>query len=444
MSKAARQLGALLLAAAGAARAADGAPPAQLDAALRLAVANRPELAIEREKIAAANGKVRETRGAFLPTVALSSTVQDVKRFDTFSGITAAATFAGKPVSVDIASDAPRYQGKVGLEVVYNLYKGGADQARLDEARLTVRAAQAQYTVETQKVLREAADAYVAWMKAGLAYGQAQQALALAEQEAAVQGQRLRSGKASAIEQQEADIQRQSRQLDLRSAARGWREAQRKYCSALHSDCATADVAGAPPSVPAMPDLAQLSAQFGLSPGAELDKAEADAAAARLRIKQARAEAGPVIDLFANHLSNGHSNAGFIEAREGFKRAESAIGLRLNWNLFDGHRSDSHVLQEAAAAEQLRLKQVLAARDLAASRDSVQDDLAALEAQLALENMQLTLAQSKQAIGAERLRLKLISDLDYGRLGFAVAAARYRIDSLTLDLIASRFKNALL
>ena len=444
MNKLLGGLGAAFLSTATGAAMAGSAPPASFEQALQQAVANRTELAIEREKIRAADGRVGEMAANFKPTVALTSAVEHVHRYDPFSGVTASTNIGGQPVSVDVAANPPRYQGRLGVEVAYNLYKGGADRARLEEARQLARAAQAQYALETKKVMADAAAACAAWMKAALVQRQAARAVEMATLEAAQLQQRLAAGNASALDAKEADIRLKSGQIDLKAAARALREAQRKYCSALNTECAAPDAELAAPELNLrMPDMTALYSRFGVGGNPDAVKAEASTQAARQRIALARASYAPVVDLYYSLSNHGYSNEGFGDARSGFKREQSAVGVRLTWTLFDGFRSASYLQQEVAATEQMRLRQTMVGGETASRQVAAQEELAGLEEQLTLEKMQLELAQSKQAIGAQRLRLKLISDLDQARLAFAVDAQENRIASLTLDVTASKLKLAL-
>lgn len=416
----------------------------RFDSAMQQALANRPELKIEREKIAGARGRVAELEGAFMPTVTLSSTGQKVHRFDTFSGTTASATFAGQPVSVNVAASSPRYQTNLGIELNYNLYKGGADRAGINEALMSERAAMAQYSLAARKILIEVVDVCSALMKSALAYRQAMRALELAELETVLVRGRLDSGSVPTIEIREANVKHQTRLIELKNAKRTLREAHRKYCSVTASDCAQNE---AEPSVPnfstEMPDIKQLYAQFGLAVDAELDKAKADKDASGFRMEQTRAEYKPMIDLFARYSGIGRSDSGFGDARSSFGRELSLVGIQLSWKLFDGFRTDNRVKQEVATSEQLRLKQLLVQRDIDDARSAAQEDIQVLEEQAALEKMKLDLSQDQEKIANKRFQLKMISKLDHARSSYAVAEAVFRFDTLLVDLDASKIRFAL-
>lgn len=418
--------------------------PVRFDSAMQQALANRPELKIEREKIAGARGRVAELEGAFMPTVTLSSTGQKVHLFNTFSGTTASATFAGQPVSVNVAASSPRYQTNLGIELNYNLYKGGADRAGINEALMSERTAMAQYSLAARKILIEVVDVSSALMKSALAYRQAMRALELAELETAVVRGRLDSGSVPTIEIREANVKHQTRLIELKNTKRTLREAYRKYCSVIASDCAQNE---AEPSVPdfstEMPDIKQLYVQFGLAVDAELDKAKADKDASGFRMEQTRAEYKPMIDLFARYSGIGRSDSGFGDARSSFGRELSLVGIQLRWKLFDGFRTDSRVKQEVAMSEQLRLKQLLVQRDIDDARSAAQEDIQVLEEQAALEKMKLDLSQDQEKIANKRFHLKMISELDHARSSYAVAEAIFRLDTLLVDLDANKIKIAL-
>lgn len=447
MNKPMRQIAVALACAIAYLSPAAAAPiPAALrfDAAFRQALNNRAELAIEREKIRGAHGKVAELDAAFLPAVSLTSTNQNVHRYDVFSGITAAATFAGNPVSVDVAASSPRYQTSLALELNYNLYKGGGDQARVHEALQAERAAVAQYSVIARQVLREVAEACSSLMKAALTYRQSMRALALAQLETTRLKARLATGAESSIDTKEVEIRQQARQFEVKNALRALRETRRKYCTATGATCAATDGESDAPEVnPDLPNVKQLYAEFNLTADAELAKAAADSAASGLRIRQARADYRPTIDLFAHYSGIGRSERGFSDVGGNFGRELSSVGIKLSWVLFEGFKTDSRVKQESAIAEQLRLKQSLIQRDSDAAHLTARDEAQALEEQMTLEKLQLELARDKERIAAKRLHLKLISGLEHARIAYALAEAGHRVDLLSVDLAASKLKEAL-
>lgn len=418
--------------------------PVRFDSAMQQALANRPELKIEREKIVGARGRVAELEGAYMPTVIFFSSAQEQHRFDTFSGIYANATFAGQPVSVAVAATSPRYQTNLGIELDYNLYNGGADRSRVNEAMLSERAAVAQYSVVARSILLEVVDDCSVLMKSVLVYKKAMRALELAEMESAVLRGRLDSGSVPTIEFRETNVKRQTRLIELKNAKRTLREAQRKYCLAIASECVLNDVEFTVPSFSTeMLDVKQLYAQFGLATDAELAKTKADKDASEFRMEQTRAEYKPTIDWFMRYSGIGRSDSGIDDARSSVGREIWMAGIRFNWILFDGFRTESRVKQQVAASEQLRLKQLQVQRDIDDARSTAQEDIQALEDQAELAKMQLELSQDQEKIADKRFQLKLISELDYAKSSFSVIEAKFQVDTLSVELSASKIKIAL-
>ena len=107
-----------------------------------VAVAHRTELAIERGNVQRAGAVVDEAKGAFLPVLEASISLDHMKTYDPFPGVALTAHYGGAAIPGEVQGVNPAYQMTTAIELRYN--PSGGDRTRLSEAPAVEKAVRAQ------------------------------------------------------------------------------------------------------------------------------------------------------------------------------------------------------------------------------------------------------------------------------------------------------------
>lgn len=428
-----------LILARGVAGAAENSPPSLFESAIQRALESHPDLGIERNKVLLEKARVDEARGAFLPSINVFGTNQQTTNYNGFSGVAITAQYGGVAIPVIVLKDIPRYQANYGIELDFNLYSGGANQARLAEMSAAEQAARAQQDVARKRVILEVTRNYWGLSKAQIALRIARRNLDYAQEQLTVARTQFEQGQIPRIDFDAKNIQLETATIALHSAQRTLHDYQRRYAAVLGLD--VDKDTSLPPIEEKAVDVDQLLAHFGLMKQPEIQKVQADFTAAQSHIEQIHAEYLPVLDFYLRNTYVGRSGSDIGMAQSNMGRDATAIGVNLKWNLFDGYRSDSRTTQAVAASEQLRLQADKVKRDLYNSR---QDALASEEEaadQLMLADRQLGFAQSQLATAQKRLDNRQLSKLEFHAALLAFENAGSKVDSLKIDLLIQQVKS---
>lgn len=428
-----------LMFAGGVAAAAEMRTP--FESAIQRALESHPELGIERNRVLFEKARVDEARGAFLPSLHLFGTSQQTTNYNGFSGVAITAQYGGVPIPITVQKDIPRYQANYGIELNYNLYSGGANQARVAEMSAAEQAALAGQEVARKRVILEVTRNYWGLSKAQIALKVAGRNLDYAQEQLNVARMQFEQGQIAKIDLEAKNIQFETLSIELHTAQRTLHDYQRRYAEVMGLDAD--EEVSLPPAEEKAVDVDQLLAHFGLMKQPEIQKVQADFVAAQQHREQLHAEYLPVLDLFVRNTYVGRSGSDIGLAQSNLQRDATAVGVNLKWNLFDGYRSDSRTAQAEAIAEQLRLQADKVRRDV---YNSHQEALASEEEaadQLLLASRQLGLSRSRMAIAQKRLENRQLSTLEFHAVQLAAANAESRVDSQKIDLLIQQIKSRL-
>ncbi len=420
---------------------ADASLPASFKAAIQYALENRVELKIEDANLQSAEARIDEARGAFLPSLEAFSTVQRVHAYDEFSGVDINATFNNMNIPVTVKAARSPYQASAGVELNYNLYAGGAHEARLAEARSVRRAGQAQSAVTRRTVILDVAKAYWELRKAQISQRSAERRLQQAREEANVASERFDYGRIARVELEEKALDVAVREIDLRNTSRTTQDLQRRYAYALGTAASSA------PSTlhdsAAEVDIDALLASLGLMREPEVAKAHAEIDSTRAQLDRINAEYLPTLDLFVRYSGVGRGESRVDELWSGFGRDAAMIGLRFKWNLYDGYRTDSRISQARAASEQARLRAEQAVREAERTWNDSLSQVSALQDRLTLAGKQAELCRLQESIARKRWETRSTPALHYHAAQVATEEAVSKVELLQIDLLLARLQSRL-
>lgn len=406
--------------------------------AIALALANRAELAIEQANVRRSSASVGEAKGAFLPTVELYSAFDHVKTYDTFPGIALTAQYGGQTIPINVKAVTPAYQINSAIEVKYSLYSGGRDEARLADARATDTAVQAQQALTKRNVILEVTLAYWGLQKKQILHQIAQRKLDYAREDLNVAVEQHNKGGIARIELDIKNMVADTREMELRSAARTLADAQRRYAYALGLDIAGT---AAPALLGDEPDEMQIDYLIGnaaLISEPEKKIAEAELAGAKARVGQVRAEYKPSVELYANYKQTGRSEDNFGGSASDMHRGNASIGVRLRWNLYDGFRTDHRMTQAVATSEQMQLRMEQTRRQIENDVAEKQERERDMRDQLQLARKQTELAKNQLLIAKKRWETNLISSLQYRAIQLALEEAKSKERTAQTDSLLAQ------
>ncbi len=387
--------------------------PVRLDEAVDLALKKRPEHRQETEKENIARSKVEEAKGYFLPTLDLSASSDYIRNFDTFTGIDISARIAGQDVLVNIEKDVPAYEVNGVLDLVYNLYAGGRDRARLDEALYNLDAAGHQGEITGRKIRLEVANGYWGLKKAQIRYSMAKRALKVVRLELQVAETEHRVHRVSEVAYEEVLLESSEKQVAWKTANR---QCLQEFGSYRH-------VVGLPEedAVTSCEQLPELADEPGIQDGfdeeapvhPEILQLKNDIMAAAERERAAKAENRPKLDLFAKYTMIGRDSDAYLDSWGDTRSDYYMVGLKVTMNLFNGLRTRERIRQAECEQRIKRLVLIERERALARARRARQTALETARDQLRLALERLKLENARQTVAASELQAGRISRLEY-------------------------------
>jgi outer membrane protein len=423
---------AMLLFSSGAAAQEIFVVPVHLDEAVGLALSKRPEQHQVMEKGNIAQSKVREARGNFFPTLDLSASSDYIKNFDTFTGIDIAAQIAGEEVAVNIQKEVPAYEVNGALDLVYNLYAGGRDNALLGEALSNLDAAVHQEEITRRKIRLEVANAYWGLKKARMQYLMAKRALEVVRLEMQVAHTEHRVDRASDVAYEAVLLKGSEKQVALKTAVRQCLQAFGSYLHVLGlpEDIGIASCEQLPELVDEPDGQAGPDKESPAHP--EILKLKSDLQAAAERERAAKAENLPKLDLFAKYALIGRDSDAYLDSWRDARSEYYMVGLKVTMNLFNGLRNQERIRQAETDQRIKRLEVMEKERALAQERRDRQTALETARDQLGLARARMQLENVRQQVAAAGLRAGRISRLEYRQ---KTAAAEDAADAATIARI---------
>ena len=416
--------------------------PVTARAAVERALTQRAEMRREDAHIAAAAARLAVAEGAYWPTLAAYADMQHARTYDPYSGVEVTGDLAGTPIFVAVERVLVPYQAVAGLESVWNLYTGGADDARVHVARAELAAAHAQRELTRRALIVDAAAGYWALRKAQLQHTRAQTQAQHAAASARIAAAQWQAGRISALARERTELAALEAEHALRRSERVRDDRWQSYRSVL------ALPAGDMPALsddPAQFDLAAILAALGIaSPAHPLPaKLAAEVAAARARADVARAAHSPQLELFARAQAVGRDDAGFGGAWSDLKRQDEVVGARLRWNLFNGGQERARERAARAEATIAELRHEQGERDRAERARERATAVALAEDALALAEKRRELARGELAVARAERELAQITAVQFQAAELALAEAEEQLTFAHIERLLAQLAAAL-
>ncbi len=369
-----------------------------VQAAVRFALANSPDIAVTRHRIAAARAAVREAQSAFYPRLGLSTSYSRTNNpMYSFGNILNQGVFNNT-----INFNDPGWSDDLNMTAAlnYRFYNGGHDQAGVRAARAGEAAAELGLAVVHSRLEFEVVRSFLSIVQARETVQARQSAIKSIAASLQVAKARYHAGTLLKADLLNLEVQQSRTHENLIQARHGLALAKRGFLNLLGLAKGTVHIdAGHYPEQP-LPG----STSFARRP--ELKRMAAAIRAAKALVRQAGSGYYPTADAFVNYrIDKGYELDGAGNSWMG--------GLRLNYNLFDGHRTSAAVTRAkallAAAREQKRKL------SLAIHFEVEQAELALEQAGQQLQVTKKMVAQADESARLSRARFKegviLSSDL---------------------------------
>lgn len=374
-----------------------------LKSAFARAAVARLNIRIAEEDIQAARARVEQARARYYPTLDLTTNVDYINNFDSFSGTTASVYIpqVNLSSSVTITQSVPRHQTTGGLQLKYGVYTGGRDSALLNQTELNLSASDLSRRIALQGVAQDVSTAYFKLRQACLKRDRAGRRLVAAGHAAELANQRLRDGRIAEIEQRAAGLAKAESESALRVSEADLNTAFTEYAFAL-GDARMAD--GGDTRCQFATDIeSDLGYAASLSDDSVKDRyRQVLVLAADKQVDAERAAAKPQVSVYAGYTGIGRSESSFGGAASSFEKRQANVGLQISLNLFDGFLTQQRVVESLSVVNRRKLEaeSEIEARNQARKRAEIQVRISI--DQLELARARLDLARSRAALASAK------------------------------------------
>lgn len=374
--------------------AAQTAPqPLSLHDAVERAATQAAEVAVAGERVAQAEARVGQARGALLPH--LSATTAATNR--TFNVDAFGFSLPSAPGETHESRVGPVDNFDARLHLSQALY-APADLARARAAREAVTASEAERASAAQEAARRAAVAY-------LAAARAEATLRAREEDARLAGEllelaraQLEAGVSAAIDEVRARTQKVTAGGEVLLARAEAERAQIALARALGVEpsarFALTDGLEAAPVLGAVPAEADEAVALALARRPELRQLAAATAAARASRRSIRAKRLPRLDFVADYGASGLHAADAIATRQ--------VGLAVSLPLLDGLGREARLREQDARLREAALRAGELRRAVEAEVDAALLSIATGAEQARIAGERVRLAQEELAQARER------------------------------------------
>jgi outer membrane protein len=419
--------------------------PLKYTDAIRLALTQRSEMAIEKINLDKAAKQLDESRAGLMPTLDFYSDVQRIKSYDNFTGIQANAVYNGVNVPISVNSLTQPYEVKAGLELNYKAYTGGRVQAQLNESQAAVRKTRATAALVHKKLILDVTKVYWELQKMQILSKTVQQSLAHAQSVLKIAQVQFDSGKISQLDLDAQKLTVEIRDIEVRDLARRQAHAQHHYRNALGfearppGESQTQELSSAAHEI----DLDSFLVDLGLINSSEQDATLADIDAAQAQVLKVKSEFKPTLELFAGYGGIGRDSENVAGAFSAYGRDNFNMGFRLKWNLFNGHGSEARLSQALLAVQQTQLKAQQNKQSLSQAHQDQQSREEELKNQLLLLSKQAEFAQTELKISEKKLAHEKISTVQSHAAQLKAQEALDKVRLAQIDLFVARLEQRL-
>ncbi|MFV0438714.1 MAG: TolC family protein [Desulfopila sp.] len=324
--------------------AAFARPPTNwsLAQAVDYAIDNNPEIQLTLERMAAARAMTEVASSATLPTISLQSEYSQTDNpMHSFGNLLNQGAFDN---SIDFNDPGRTDDLALQTMLAYRLYDGGRRTAGVAQARAEKQAAEHRLAAAHQQLAYEVVRSYYAILKAEEMVKVHNGALAAIEASLAVGKARYAEGDLLKADLLNLELQ-QARAVENSLNGQHRRDlAEKVFWNLLGS------VANQPSSLPHLVEKQAPPTRLDHSARTELAVADDSIAAARAGLVIAQGAKRPVVDTYASYRYDYGTVLG--ESGDSWQ-----AGVRLNYDLYDGHRTEAGI-----AAARARLAEMRAAK----------------------------------------------------------------------------------
>lgn len=366
------------------ARAAEPPPLAwTAEAAVRFALENNPDSLVGRQRIEAAQAAIAIEKSAFYPQLDLVSQYgQTNNPMYSFGNILNQREF-----SQEINFNRPGRTDNLNnsIQLGYRFFDGGFSRAGLDAAESRAAASRFELAAVHHRLAFEVVRAFhlVAQAEGLIRIRQAEVETVAAARKTAQA--RFEEGLLLRSNILDLEVQEARTQENLLEARHSLALAKQLFLNLLGLPAGEVNLAARDSSEPAIPQPDQV----GKRP--ELASLDAAIAAAQLRVRQVRAARYPTLDGYAAY----GVDQGSVTGGEG---NSWQAGLKFQYNLFDGHRTEAESARAEAGANELREQR---------RKTELAVGLEISQARLALANAEERLAVSEKSVAQAEESLRI-------------------------------------
>ena len=314
---------------------------------------------ISQAEIDEAKARVAQAKAQFYPTVDLSAKAERAHNKDRYSGVEASVELPGLGYSATatVEQTTPRYQAWPELTARQSVYAGGRLKAQLNQANLSLQAADLSRLIALQQMVLDTSSAYFKLRRACIQLSSATRQLQRAKTIADTAKQRLSEGRIPPVEERTLALAFAEKQSALRSQEE-------------HLEMAYADYRGSTQNT--VPEEQEIGNQCQFVNPIEVDFEHAlkmsdptlDEQYEKLKLAAARegiaihsAALRPQVSLYANYQAIGRSDDSFNKALSDIShsRSSAAAGLLITVNVFDHGLASQRVSEAEAKVRKLAL-----------------------------------------------------------------------------------------
>jgi outer membrane protein TolC len=357
--------------------------------AVRFAMANSPDTAIIRQRIAAAQASVGEANAAFYPRLDLSSSYGRTDNpMYSFGNILNQGEF---DETIDFNDPGTTDNLNVTATASYRLYDGGSDRAGLRAAEAEENASRHELDIIRAQLGFEIVKTFCTIGQAGEIVRARQSAVDAAAASVRVAGKRYEAGDLLKSDLLSLEVHLSEEQENLIQAQHRLHLAQRVFLNLLGLEEGQVVIDSGSPVEQQVPK----DRNFSLRP--ELKAAEAAIQAAEARVRQAQSGYYPTAEAFAGY-----------QIDQGYELDGSGnswlAGVKVNFNLFAGQRTAFRIV--GAKAMLAEKKEQMRKTSLALRLEMQQASLALEQAEQRLQVTEKMVEQARESARLSRERFE--------------------------------------
>jgi len=366
--------------------------------AVSFAIRNNPESSMAWQRLEAANAALTMGRAAFYPQLALASSYgQTDNPMYSFGNILNQGAFSQ---NIDFNDPGRTDDLNLGVKLSYRFYNGGRDRAGIKAAMARQTATRMELGAVRNQLSFGAVRAFNLIIQGDGLVKAHQAAVEAIDSSLAVARARYSEGVLLKADLLNLEVQESGSRENLVQAENGLEVARRIFLNLLGLHEGKVTIAPGPVEPQEIPATREYAQRY------ELESAGALVHAAEAGLRLARGASYPTLDGYAAYdLDQGWETDGSGNSWQ--------AGIKLNYNLFDGHRSSGAVHEAAARLAEAREKQ--RQLDLAIGLEVTRADLAVKEAENRLQVSEKAVEQAQESARIYRARFKegevLASDL---------------------------------